>query len=309
MLQNEKCKMKNWDRKQEKDQSPCTSPGVSHWQLRHCRLDFGPCPKLMGILNVTPDSFSDGGKFLDPTAAVDRGLQLIAEGADILDIGGESTRPYAESVDTKGQLKRVMPVIEQLSAQTEVPLSIDTSNAEVAEAALSVGVQIINDVTGLEGDPKMVPLAVQSQAGVCMMHMQGTPQTMQQRPHYHDVVAEVTSYLATRRDALLAAGMDQQRICLDPGIGFGKTHQHNFTLMAHCWQMHALACPLLVGHSRKGFLAKILGNSEKDRSNTTVGAALALARQGVQILRVHEIRPLREALLAFIATGGIDKRR
>jgi dihydropteroate synthase len=265
-------------------------------------------PKLMGIVNVTPDSFSDGGKYFDPATAVEHALQLADEGADILDIGGESTRPFAESIDAGGQLKRVMPVLEQLATHTDVPLSIDTSCAAVAEAALAAGVQIINDVTGLESDPQMLPLAVQSQAGVCVMHMQGTPQTMQLRPRYKDVVACVTAYLASRRDALLTAGMDRQRICLDPGIGFGKSLQHNLTLMSHCRQFHTLECPLLVGHSRKGFLGKILGDPKADRLPSTLGAALALASQGVQILRVHEIRPLREALLAYAATGGIDAR-
>ncbi len=260
----------------------------------------------MGIVNVTPDSFSDGGKFLEPAVAVEQALRLADEGADILDIGGESTRPDAEPISAEEQLRRVLPVIEQLATRTEVPLSIDTSLAVVAEAALAAGAQIINDVTGLEGDPRMLPLAVRLHAGVCVMHMQGTPKTMQLRPHYQDVVADVTGYLARRRDALLAAGVDRLRICLDPGVGFGKTHQHNLALMAHCWQLHALGCPLLVGHSLKGFLGKILRDPTANRSNATLGAALALASQGVQILRVHEIRPLREALQAFAAIGGIE---
>jgi dihydropteroate synthase len=261
----------------------------------------------MGIVNVTPDSFSDGGPFFDASAAVDHALRLVEEGADLIDVGGESTRPYSEPVTTAEELRRVVPVLERLSDQVDVPISIDTNKAEVARAAIDIGVEIINDVTGLVGDPAMIGLAAQSGAGVCAMHMQGTPQTMQDNPTYSDVVAEVREYLRERRDALIAAGISQERICLDPGIGFGKTHEHNITLMRHCSEFHALGCPLLVGHSRKGFLGKLIGNKEADRTNATVGAALALAVQGVQIIRVHDIRPVREALLAFEGTGGLQR--
>ncbi len=279
---------------------------AAHWQLRSRTLEFGRLPLLMGIVNVTPDSFSDGGKFFDPQVAVDHALALVADGADILDIGGESTRPYADPVSIDEELRRVVPVIESLAAAVSVPISIDTSKAVVAEAAIAAGAEMINDVTGLEGDPAMLPLAAKSQVGVCAMHMQGTPKTMQDDPRYNDVVRDIHSYLAARRDALLAAGITPERICLDPGIGFGKTHQHNLTLMANCWQFHELGCPLLVGHSRKGFLAKVIGDAEQDRTAATVGSALSLARQGVQVIRVHDVRPVREALLAFAATGGID---
>jgi dihydropteroate synthase len=258
----------------------------------------------MGIINVTPDSFSDGGKFCDANAAVEQALQLAADGADILDIGGESTRPYSEPVPADEELRRVLPVFEQLSRQVNIPLSIDTSKAQVAKAALDAGAEIINDVTGLEGDPEMAPLAAATGAAVCAMHMQGTPKTMQDNPAYGDVVAEVLEYLERRRDALISAGIAADRICLDPGIGFGKTHNHNLVLMANCQKFHALDCPLLVGHSRKGFLGKILGNKDADRTHATVGAALSLAVQGVQIIRVHDVRPVREALIAFEATGG-----
>ncbi len=281
---------------------------ATRWRLRTRELHFGQLPLVMGIVNVTPDSFSDGGQFLDPQVAVEHALRLVADGADMLDIGGESTRPYGEQVSADEELRRVLPVIEALAAAVTVPISIDTSKATVAEAALAAGVEIINDVTGLNGDPAMLPLASQSGAAVCAMHMQGTPQTMQDNPRYGDVFAEIGAYLASRRDALLAAGISAERICLDPGIGFGKSHQHNLTLMANCWRFHSLGCPLLVGHSRKGFLAKIIGDTERDRTATTVGSALSLARQGVQIVRVHDVRPVREALLAFAATGGLDGR-
>jgi dihydropteroate synthase len=241
---------------------------------------------------------------LETDAALAHALQLAADGADILDIGGESTRPYSVPVSSDEELRRVLPVLERLARQVDVPISIDTSKAAVARAAIDAGAEIVNDVTGLEGDPEMVPLAVATGAGLCAMHMQGTPQTMQDNPTYGDVVAEVAEYLRGRRDALLAAGVAAERICLDPGIGFGKTHEHNLTLMKHCGEFHALGCPLLVGHSRKGFLAKLLGDQQADRTNVTIGAALSLAVQGVQIVRVHDVRPVREALAAFEATGG-----
>jgi dihydropteroate synthase len=281
-------------------------PRADLWRLRTRTLQFGRRPLLMGVVNVTPDSFSDGGRFLDPTVAVDQALQLVADGADILDVGGESTRPYSNAVATDEELRRVVPVLDSLAQRITAPISIDTSKAAVAKEAIAAGAEIINDVTGLSGDPAMVPLAVQTGAAVCAMHMQGTPQTMQDNPHYDNVVEEIFAYLAQRRDTLLAAGVARDRICLDPGIGFGKTHQHNVTLMANCGRFLELGCPVLVGHSRKGFLAKIIGAKEADRDAATAGAALAAAAQGVQILRVHNVRLVREVLLAFEACGGID---
>ena len=279
---------------------------ATRWQLRTRTLEFGRLPLVMGVVNVTPDSFSDGGRFLDQQAAIDHALRLVDDGADMLDIGGESTRPYAEAVTADDELQRVIPVVERLCLATDVPVSIDTSKAAVAKAAIAVGAEIINDVTGLAGDPDMVRVAVAAGAGVCAMHMRGTPQTMQDDPRYEDVVEEILAYLAERRDALLAAGVAPERICLDPGIGFGKTHQHNLTLMAHCGRFHELGCPLLIGHSRKGFLAKIVGAAAADRDAATAGAAVAAATQGAQIVRVHNVRMVREALLAFEACGGLD---
>jgi dihydropteroate synthase len=276
------------------------------WRLRTRELTFGRLPLLMGIVNVTPDSFSDGGKFFDSDQAVEQALRLFADGADILDIGGESTRPYSDKVAIDEELRRVVPVLEGLRGRIAVPISIDTSKAKIAEAALDLGTEIINDVTGLTGDPEMLALAVTSKAGICAMHMQGTPQTMQDAPHYEDVVSEIGEYLAERKAALLAAGVEPERICLDPGIGFGKTHQHNLTMMANCWRFHELGCPLLVGHSRKGFLAKVIDDSERDRTAATAGSAISLAMQGVQVIRVHDVRAVKDALLAFAATGGFD---
>jgi dihydropteroate synthase len=275
------------------------------WRLRTRTLEFGRRPLLMGIVNVTPDSFSDGGKFVDPQAAVDHALQLVADGADILDIGGESTRPYATSIDAEEERRRVLPVLERLAEQTDRPISIDTSKALVAAGALELGAEIVNDVTGLYGDPLMLPLVMAAGAGVCAMHMQGTPQTMQDNPQYGDVVAEILSYLRQRRDELIGAGLDAERICLDPGIGFGKTHEHNIELMANLERFHELGCPVLAGPSRKGFLAKVIGDKTADRAAATAGAAIAAAIQGAQIVRVHDVRVVRDALLACEACGGL----
>ncbi len=279
---------------------------ADEWKLRTRTLACGLRPLVMGIVNVTPDSFSDGGRYHDTQAAVDHALELAAQGADILDIGGESTRPYSSPTATEEERRRVEPVLRRLLSQTELPVSIDTSKAAVARAALDMGVEIINDVTGLSGDPEMIDLARRSQAGVCVMHMQGTPQTMQDDPRYVDVVADVTDYLRRRRDTLEDQGIERARICLDPGIGFGKTHQHNLTLLARCHQLHALGCPLLVGHSRKGFIGKVLQDSGADRLAGTLGVAASLAAQGVQVIRVHDARAVREALALFVAAGGVD---
>ena len=278
---------------------------ASVWRLRTRSLALPRQPLLMGILNVTPDSFSDGGQFLDAAAAVAHARALVADGADLLDVGGESTRPGAAPVSGEEEIARVFPVIRRLVDEIEVPISIDTRKACVAQAAIDAGAEIINDVSGLESDPQMVGVAAATGAGVCVMHVQGTPETMQTNPTYANVVADVRRYLCERRDALVAAGVARERICLDPGIGFGKTYEHNLALLQSCHALHALGCPVLVGHSRKSFLGKLLGDKEADRTQATVGVALALAEQGVQLLRVHDVRPVREALLAFEVSGGL----
>jgi dihydropteroate synthase len=204
------------------------------------------------------------------------------------------------------ELRRVLPVVQAVCSLTETPVSIDTSKAAVAKACLDAGAAIINDVTALTGDPRMVDVAKESHAAVCVMHMQGTPQTMQDDPTYNDIVAEIRSFLWRRVESLCAAGIDRARLCVDPGIGFGKTHEHNLTLMANCWRLHELGMPLLVGHSRKGFIARLIGDKEADRAAGTIGAACSLAAQGVQIIRVHDVRVVREALLLFEATGGLE---
>lgn len=258
----------------------------------------------MGIINVTPDSFSDGGQFLDAAAAVTHARALVADGADLLDIGGESTRPGATAVPDEVEIERVLPVIRQLMNEIGVPLSIDTRKACVAAAAIDAGAEIINDVSGF-ADPRMIDVAATTGVGVCVMHMQGTPETMQQNPTYGEVVAEVHACLRERRDALISAGVVRDRICLDPGIGFGKAYEHNLALLQNCHALHALGCPVLVGHSRKRFLGTLISDENADRTQAGIGVALALAEQGVQILRVHDVRPVREALLAFEMCGGM----
>ena len=268
-------------------------------------LKLGRRPLVMGVINVTPDSFSDGGRFPEPAAAAEHGLRLAAEGADILDVGGESTRPYSAPVDVDEELRRVMPVVEALSRETPVPVSIDTSKAAVARKALAAGAQIINDVTGLTGDPAMVEVAVESGAGLCVMHMRGTPRSMQDHPTYEDVVGEVIAYLGDRREGLTAAGVDPQRIAVDPGIGFGKTTEHNVALLRAAWRLHQLGCPVLVGPSQKRFIGEVLSDLGADRTAGTIGVALSLARQGVQVIRVHDVAPVRQALALYEATGGL----
>jgi len=284
------------------------SPGLERadrWKLRSETLRVGRLPLLMGIINVTPDSFADGGRFLDPAAAIEHGLQLAAQGADILDVGGQSTRPYSTPVEADEELRRVMPVVGPLCEKTPVPVSIDTSKAVVAREAIAAGAQIVNDVTALTGDPAMIELAATSGVGVCAMHMLGNPETMQENPTYDDVVQEVSDFLRARRDVLTAAGIEPARIALDPGIGFGKTTEHNLALLSEAWRLHSLGCPIVVGHSRKGFIGRVLDDNEADRTAGTIGVALSLARQGVQILRVHDVGPVRQAMLLFAETGGL----
>ncbi len=255
----------------------------------------------MGILNLTPDSFSDGGRYFTVQGAVDQAKRLEDEGADILDIGGESTRPYSQSVAVDEELSRIAPVLQRLQGKIAIPISIDTTKAPVAAAALDLGAEIINDVSGLAADPEMVQLACTRQAGVCAMHMQGSPQTMQDNPTYGDVVQDILQYLVQRDTWLIEQGVAPERICLDPGIGFGKTHSHNLELIQRAGEFHATQRPLLVGHSRKGFIAKLLGDKDIDRCFGTVGVSLALALHRIQILRVHDVAANRQALQLFLA--------
>ncbi len=269
---------------------------ATSWQLKTQTLDFTRGPAIMGIVNVTPDSFSDGGEFNTTIAATDHAMRLAQDGATILDIGGESTRPYSTPVSPQEEIDRVIPVIEAIAARTDVALSIDTSKSSVAQAALKAGAEIINDVTGLEGDNKMIDVAVSSGAGVCAMHMQGTPQTMQDDPAYDDVTEDILKYLNQRKSWLTGQGVALEKICLDPGVGFGKTHAHNLQLISQADRFHETGCPILVGHSRKGFIGKLLGDKASDRDAGTLGLSILLATKGVQIIRVHEVKRTVQAV-------------
>lgn len=275
------------------------------WDLGRRKLKLRSRPHVMGILNVTPDSFSDGGKHDSPKVAIEAALQMERDGADLIDIGGESTRPYSDPVGVAEELERVMPVIEELVGVLSIPISIDTSKAAVAAAAVNAGAEIINDVTGMEGDPEMVSVALNGGVGVCLMHMRGTPKSMQDNPTYDDVVAEVRDYLIRRRNFCIAAGITASRICLDPGIGFGKTHEHNLRLLREIQQFTDIGSPLLVGHSRKGMIGQLLGDKTRDRMAGTLGVSLAMAAAGVHVLRVHDVQVTVDALRLFEASGGI----
>jgi dihydropteroate synthase len=250
----------------------------------------------MGILNVTPDSFSDGGRYAALDAALARAERLIAEGAAILDIGGESTRPGAEAVSAEEEIDRVVPVIEAVQRLRDLPISVDTSKPAVMAAAVSAGACIVNDVLALRM-PGARALAARAEVGVCLMHMQGEPRTMQNDPRYADVVAEVGGFLATQRAACLAAGIAADRIVLDPGIGFGKTVEHNLRLLKDLPSLHRLGAPLLVGVSRKSFLGRVLGGRELDqRLPGGLGAAAWSVAMGVQIIRSHDVAATRDAI-------------
>ena len=242
-------------------------------------------PAWMGIVNITPDSFSDGGQFLEPPAAVEHALRLIEDGADIIDLGGESTRPGSDSISTDEELHRILPVLQQLRKyQPDIPISVDTSKASVARAALESGADIINDVSGLS-DPEMISVLRNTGSGYCLMHTQGVPKTMQDSPHYEDVVDEVVAFLKNRRKLLIDSGISPGAIAVDPGLGFGKTSAHNWQLIENIANFHCLEAPILVGHSRKRFIAERFA----DRDEGTRCVSLQLIKNGVHVLRVHEI--------------------
>ncbi|MBA2622428.1 MAG: dihydropteroate synthase [Chthoniobacterales bacterium] len=268
------------------------------WKIGSQLIDVSQRGMLMGVLNVTPDSFSDGGEFFGIEPAVEHGLQMIEEGADIIDIGGESTRPGADAVSESEELERVVPVILKLRAAVPaVLISIDTSKANVARAALDAGAQIINDITGLRGDEKMMPLAAERGAGLIIMHMQGTPRTMQASPHYEDVVAEVRDFFRQQYARALECGIDPMTMAFDPGIGFGKTLDHNLELLGNLAHLRIENQPLVVGVSRKSFLARILGAAEPGiRLAPTVALTALLRERGANVLRVHDVKPNTAAL-------------
>ena len=253
----------------------------------------------MGVVNVTPDSFSDGGVNLDPDVAAASARRMITDGAAIVDVGGESTRPGAEGVTADEELRRVVPVLERL-AGGGVPVSIDTSKAAVARRALELGAELVNDVTALRGDPALAEVVAESGAYLCLMHMRGEPRTMQADPRYDDVASEVAAFLEERLRAAVAAGISEELICLDPGIGFGKTTEHNFELVRRLPELTALGRPVVVGFSRKSSLGKLLGDPGATTGSVaaSVGAAVAAYERGATILRVHDVREHVEALTA-----------
>ncbi|MGQ0679617.1 MAG: dihydropteroate synthase [Actinomycetota bacterium] len=267
-------------------------PESTRWNCCGRLLPVDQRTLVMGVLNVTPDSFSDGGDFIDPGAAVDRALQMVDQGADILDIGGESTRPGAEEVPETEELRRVVPVIKALAGRTGVAISIDTTKAAVAQAALDAGAIIVNDISALRFDPQMARMAAAAGAGVVLMHMQGRPRTMQANPIYADVVADVTRELIELAEAAGQEGIDPQCIAVDPGIGFGKTREHNLALLRATRQLCALGYPVLVGPSRKSFIGTTLDLPVQDRLEGTAAVVAWVVNEGARIVRVHDVKEM-----------------
>ncbi len=275
---------------------------MHEWHLSDRILSIGRRPLVMGIVNVTPDSFSDGGRHFSWEAGVRHGLELIEQGADLLDIGGESTRPGAVPVPLEEELARVVPVVRELARHTAVPLSVDTSKAEVARQCLDAGARIVNDVTALAGDGNMAEVLRQTGAGVILMHMQGTPATMQIDPQYEEVVADVRRFLGERLQAAASLGIAAENMVLDPGIGFGKTLDHNLTLLARLDALQDLGRPVCLGVSRKGFLGKVLGRPIEERlAGALAAVSYAMARGAVQVVRVHDVRETKDAVTLFAA--------
>jgi dihydropteroate synthase len=286
--------------------------GAALWKIGGKIIDFSSRGMIMGVLNVTPDSFSDAGKFFDADSAVAHGVEMAAEGAQIVDVGGESTRPGADPVLPDEELRRVIPVIEKLRAKIDLPsvaaatygaagifISIDTSKSEVAGAALDAGASIVNDVTGGRGDKEMLPLAAQRNAAFIIMHMQGDPRTMQIEPHYVDVVTEVADFFRQQYARALECGVDPMAIAFDPGIGFGKTLEHNLELLRNLERLRVHDRPLVVGVSRKSFLKKLIGSSEmSDRLAPTVAFTSLLRASGANVFRVHDVKENVAALCA-----------
>jgi dihydropteroate synthase len=260
--------------------------------------------KIMGVVNVTPDSFSDGGRYVEPDKAISHGLELAAEGAAIVDVGGESTRPGALPVDAEEEIDRVLPVIEGLmAARSDAQISIDTSKASVASEALDAGASFVNDVTALRGDPAMVSLIASSGADVCLMHMLGEPRTMQEDPRYEDVVSEVKAFLEDRLQFAVQGGVAEERILLDPGIGFGKTADHNLELINRLDEIVALGRPVVIGASRKSFIGRITGRENpSDRVEGTVAVNVLAYERGARVFRVHDVAPSHDALAMAAAT-------
>jgi dihydropteroate synthase len=273
-------------------------------EIRGRRFTLGPRVWLMGVVNVTPDSFSDGGRYLDTGKAVDRGLELVADGADIVDVGGESTRPGSRPVPESEEIGRVLPVVAGLRRQTRALISVDTTKAAVARAALDAGADVVNDTSAFRFDPAMPGVVARAGAAVVLMHMQGTPLTMQTAPRYDDLVGEIAAFLAERLRIAAAAGIPGERMIVDPGIGFGKTVAHNLELLRRQADFLALGRPLLLGFSRKAFLGAVLGLPSDERLEGTIAAAVLSVERGAHILRVHDVGPVARAVRAAEAVLG-----
>jgi dihydropteroate synthase len=268
---------------------------IFEFQARGQSFDLGRKTWLMGVVNVTPDSFFDGGLYYEPARAIERALSLASEGADIIDVGGESSRPGSVPIPAKDEIARVLPVVEILKQKRDILISVDTSKAEVAEAALAAGADIINDISAGRFAPRLLPLVAESGAGLILMHMKGTPRTMQTAPRYDDVVSEVKSFLLERIEAAESSGVSRESIIVDPGIGFGKNLEHNLALLNNLGALAELGRPVLVGISRKSFIGKILNLEAADRLEGTIAAAVVSILHGAHLLRVHDVLAVRRA--------------
>jgi dihydropteroate synthase len=287
---------------------------------RQCGIRWNACgrtilkdddvvPKVMGIVNLTPDSFSDGGRFFDCAQAVDHARQLVAEGADLIDLGGESSRPGADEVSLAEELRRVIPVVEALATELTVPISIDTTKAEVARLALDAGAAIINDISALSADPEMALTVARAGAGVVLMHMQGNPRTMQLDPQYNDLIGEIHHFLESRVRWAEMQGIPHERIAIDPGIGFGKTHAHNLAILRNVACFDNLGCAVLIGTSRKDFLGKITVRPLAERATASVVSSLAGCVRGARVVRVHDVAPMVDAIRVWTAVQGWENPR
>jgi dihydropteroate synthase len=279
---------------------------MARWEVsgRTIVASDDPVPKVMGIVNVTPDSFSDGGRLAGPDDALDQARRLTAAGADLLDLGGESSRPGSEPVPIDAELRRVLPAAELLAAEAGVPLSVDTTKADVARRALAVGAAIINDITAMAADPEMARVIAEAGAGVVLMHMRGVPKTMQDDPRYEDVAGEVYEFLARRVEWAESRGIPRERIAIDPGIGFGKTTAHNLEILRNVGRFATLGCAVLIGTSRKGFLGMITGRGTGDRATASAVSALAACVAGARVVRVHDVSATVDAIKVWGAVRG-----
>jgi dihydropteroate synthase len=286
---------------------------MARWEAcgRTILRDDDPIPQVMGIVNLTPDSFSEGAGTLDCADSVDRARRLVADGAQLVDLGGESSRPGSEPVSLSEELRRVVPVVRGLASSVAVPISIDTTKAAVAAQAIDAGATIINDISALGADQEMVNVAARTGAGVVLMHMQGVPRTMQVDPRYNDVVHEVYDFLANRLEWAESRGIPRERIAIDPGIGFGKTVEHNLEILRNLEQFANLGCVILVGTSRKRFLGAITGRPVAERAAASVASSLAACLRGARVVRVHDVAPMADAIRIWTAVRGwrlVDER-